>query len=568
MAIIAREAIAEADLQTKKMLGHFKDGRFKLSVYGTQYFVGQYHKSIMALQHIAYNLENMSNHVAARTAIIVRDRLRVITMEANAENDQSFIKMLKATKAYAYEVDTGLSGEANIKTPKAVDSGNKQMENSRRSDRDTSKPKTQTHLQSGSTTPKSSDRPVPPLPPPTSSQHQPTDTDSAREQSLLEELFPEVSPAPPAKLAEKRPQYPKLDLPRPDLSIRPEYVESPKSLKEQVVESLKKTGEEITVLQLSNCSTGLTEADFRRIIPKGKHIDTWNREAEFYKVIPGRNPLNLERLPFYYLLFKSPESALAYQKNASRLHKLAALHQSSDMLSAIPLPKGFLEDGEDISAATASYLLKPPNHPLTLHTIMQPYHPALRTLFEEGNYRPITPDIDERGNRIYKVLMYIEGYEPSKSDLFKILTRDAYTRGFTLALSTESSSSIHRLRDIMNLKTQIKPVSSTNPRAHNQWETRSLESKQRDANRMTIDFEDPSIAYYMRTGNDEGDNVKEVNQIVMDKVYNRWLIEFDDEDSARRFAVAWHRRVLPYLTADRTWRDYEVVRMCNCEFLW
>jgi hypothetical protein len=55
----------------------------------------------------------------------------------------------------------------------------------------------------------------------------------------------------------------------------------------------------------------------------------------------------------------------------------------------------------------------------------------------------------------------------------------------------------------------------------------------------------------------------------MNRVYNRWIIDFDDEDQARRFAVIWHRRVLPNVTkGDKTWKDYEEVRMCNCEVLW
>src|SRR6185312_5605542 len=107
----------------------------------------------------------------------------------------------------------------------------------------------------------------------------------------------------------------KLDLPASKQFIRREPVDRRKSLKEQVTESFLNSGEKITVLQLEHCSTELTEIDFRRLIPKGKHIESWNRDGEFYKIIPGRDPLSLERLPFYYLLFKTPESAYAYQNN-------------------------------------------------------------------------------------------------------------------------------------------------------------------------------------------------------------------------------------------------------------
>ncbi|KAF2828763.1 hypothetical protein CC86DRAFT_368904 [Ophiobolus disseminans] len=393
-------------------------------------------------------------------------------------------------------------------------------------------------------------------------------SDEISEQSLLEELFPEANTPPPSRYVEKRDQYSKLDLPEADSLVRRNIVERPKTFKEQVVESFQNRGEKITVLQLEHCSTELTEIDFRRLIPKGKHIEAWNRDGEFYKIIPGRDPLSLERLPFYYVFFKTPESAYAYQNNVTRLHKLAALHQPSSIFSAVPVPRGFLEDGEDVNAITKSYLLKPTEHPTGLRMIMQPYHPALRSLIDRGGYKPIVPDVDDKGNRVYKVLLHIEGYEPSHSDLVKLLRRDAYLKGMSLNLRNESSSSVHRLRDIINLKTRTLPISTTNPRAYGEFETSNQTIRERAQPRL--EFDDPHIQFMMQGDKDsDEDNAKEINQMVMNRVYNRWMIEFDDEAEARRFAVQWHRRVLPDLMrGDRTWKDYEEVRMCNCEFLW
>lgn len=389
------------------------------------------------------------------------------------------------------------------------------------------------------------------------------------DQTLLDELFPEAHPpAVPSHPSEKEDKYPKLDLPEPDSLVRRAFVDRPKTLKEQVVGSFMNSGEKITLLQLEHCSTALAEIDFRRLIPKGQHIEDWNRGGEFYKLIPGRDPLSLERLPFYYLLFKTPESAHAYQNNVTRLHKLAALHQPSNIFSAVPPPCGFLEDGEDVNAITKSYLLKPTEHPVNLRMVMQPYHPALRSLIERGGYHPIVPEVDEKDNRVYKVLLHIEGYEPSKQDLVKILRRDAYIRGTFLNLRNESTASVHRLREVINLRTRTLPISTTNPRAFGHFESASTTPTER-AN-VKVEFEDPNIRAFMQGDNNaDEDNAKEVNQMVMNCVYNRWLLEFDDEDEARRFAVLWHRRVLPDpYKGDKTWKDYEEVRMCNCEFLW
>jgi hypothetical protein len=388
----------------------------------------------------------------------------------------------------------------------------------------------------------------------------PTQSDEVGDHSLFEELFPEATVSPPVRPAENREHYPKLNLPEPSNLIRPKATNQPRNPRDQVIESFVKRGEDITALQLEHCSTELTEFDFRRLITKGKHIEAWNSDGAFYKVIPGRDPISLERLPFYYLLFRSPEAAHAYQKNASRLHKLAALHQPSNIFSAIPPPRGFLEDGEDIEAITSSYVLKPTEHSFSLRTVMQPYHPALRALFKQGGYTPIVPNTDSKRNRVHKVLMHIEGYEPSPSDLFKILRQDAWQKSMLLTLRNESSSSIHRLRDVINLKTHLLPLATTNPRAYDHTERSGNPGNQR------LEFDDPNIAHFMKS---DAENPQEINQIVMNRVYNRWILEFDDEDEARRFAIAWHRRPLPNLgSSERTWKDYEEARMCNCELLW
>jgi hypothetical protein len=382
--------------------------------------------------------------------------------------------------------------------------------------------------------------------------------DELSEQSLLEELFPEATSSSPPPHPEKRDQYPKLELPDSTPIIRRELVDGPRTPKEKVVDSFRSKGEQITILQLTNCSTELTEADFRRLIPKGKHIEAWRRDGDFYKIIPGRDPLSLERMPFYYILFKDAESALAYQKNVSRLHKLSALHQPANIFSAIPPPKGFLEDGEDITALVQSYNLLPIHHSLSLNILMQPYNPALRALIERGGYQPIAPSTASDGMRVWKVLLQIEGYEPTPSDLFKILSRDAYKNGMSLPLRNESHASIHRLRDIINLKTSVKPISSASPRAYGTFS---------HPNPDETTYEDPVIQS-MLAGAEE-DNANALNQLVMNRVYNRWVLDFETEDEARRWCLRWHRRVLPELAHGKGgWREGEEVRVCNTEVLW
>lgn len=384
---------------------------------------------------------------------------------------------------------------------------------------------------------------------------------AAADQSLLDELFPEVSSQVQPEPLEKRPPPPKLDLPATGKDPRIHLTQSDsRSDREKAIDAFRARGEQTTVLQLSNCSTALTESDFRRLIPRGLHIESWSRDGEFYKIIPGRDPLSLARLPIYYLLFHSPASALAYQKNASRLSKLSALHATSGIHSAIMPPTGYLENGEDIHAVTSSFVLHPQGHQLDLRTVMQPYNRALRALIDAGGYAPIVANVDQNGKKIHRVLLHIDGYEPSHWDLWQIISRHAHARGILWPFRNEHAGALRRLRDCVNLrtnsKTKFQAVSMSNPRA---------------ANTDRIDYDDPQISFFLGLSAEEDDerSSQEVNQVVMNRVYNRWIVEFDDEDAARRFAGLWHRVLLPDAKDKKgAWKDAEAERWVEAEYLW
>ncbi|PVI04877.1 hypothetical protein DM02DRAFT_517822 [Periconia macrospinosa] len=400
------------------------------------------------------------------------------------------------------------------------------------------------------------------------------------EQSLLRELFPEAYTWAQPYHSPRNP-YPKLNLPNETPLIRRTELDASKTDRERFVESFQNRTEQLTALQLVHSSMELTESDFRRIIPKGKHIESWASEGEFVKVIPGRDPISLERLPFYYIVFRNPEAALAYQNNASRLHKLCQLHQPSSIFSAIPPPRGFLEDGEDLGLVTSSYLLKPAGVPLNLNMIMKPYNPALRNLIEQGGYTPIVQPLTRAATNtkptVFKVLFKIEGHEPLPSDIYKILRTDAYSRGLTWPFHNQEKG-IQRLRDVVDLKAKIQAVSADNPRAWNPTTTTTPDSG--------LDYLSGSLdADYHINANHNNHNhnaagggasnvehqhqhqQQQLNQILMNRVYNRWLIEFDDEQAARRFARIWNMRPFPIDTSPAHWMG-EGLKMCETEFLW
>ncbi|KAJ4349860.1 uncharacterized protein N0V89_008479 [Didymosphaeria variabile] len=413
-------------------------------------------------------------------------------------------------------------------------------------------------------------RPTPPADTPivqTSSSLPPTqaplEAGERSEQSLLDELFPEASNYIQPHYSERNP-YPKLNLPRSAPIVRRYAPKEKLSNREKYIQAFQRSAENMTTLQLLHCSTELTEADFRNLVPKGRHIEGWARDDDFRQVIPGRDPLSLERLPFYYLIFKNPEAALRYQSNAVRLHKLSKLHGPDSSLSAIPPPPGLLENGEDINAALSSYLLTPTSQNLQLNMVMQPYNPALARLIEEGGYAPIVRSTNPAGTQVHKVLFYIEGYEPSPYDLYQIFMQDASSRGFVWPFLHEHLS-IHRLRDIVDLKTRFLPVSANNPRASSKAKRKLIEMKDYDPYASFLSTKEGS-----ESDDAEGQDAKIINQIIMNRVYNRWIVEFSEEAGARRFARLWHRKVLPMQDSvlHRTWRDVEEVRMCNAEYLW
>ena len=390
----------------------------------------------------------------------------------------------------------------------------------------------------------------------------------AKTKSLIDELFPEARILPSLDNVD-RPSPPKLDLPAPDRAVPIIIVRSDtRTDREKAIDAFRAHGEQTTVLQLSNCSTALTEADFRRVSPRGLHIETWSRDGEFYKIIPGRDPLSLARLPFYYLLFRTPESALAYQKNASRLSLFTALHKPSDVHSAVSPLKGFLEEGQDISAITSSFVLHPQGHKLDLRTIMQPYQPALRALIEAGGYSPIVPNVDDKGKTIHRVLLHINGYEPSHWDLWQILARHAHARGLMWPFRNDSAG-LRKLRDCINLKTssRLQAASQMNP-----WAANSSTPQ------LDLNYEDAQISSFL--GLEKGENGEQQQQedgeamlryqLVMNRVYNRWIVEMEDEVAARRFAQLWHRVVLPFAkhARDGAWKEVEEERWVEAEYLW
>ena len=95
-----------------------------------------------------------------------------------------------------------------------------------------------------------------------------------RKASLLEELFPEDVKKSQKKDIDAEDDLPRLPLPDlpsdDDLSKRSA---AKTQLTKQTQQSLRH--EDLTILVLSRISMSLVESDFRRVAPKGAHINQW-----------------------------------------------------------------------------------------------------------------------------------------------------------------------------------------------------------------------------------------------------------------------------------------------------
>ena len=108
-----------------------------------------------------------------------------------------------------------------------------------------------------------------------------------RNSGLLEELFPEEAWKIQLARAAKR------ETPRLDVATLGNYVPSQPTFRTQSVfpaaekirTAMASQGEQSAVLVLRNASKNLVVEDFQRLIPRGKHIDSWT--AELGNIVRG-----------------------------------------------------------------------------------------------------------------------------------------------------------------------------------------------------------------------------------------------------------------------------------------
>lgn len=211
---------------------------------------------------------------------------------------------------------------------------------------------------------------------------------------LIEQLFPERYAAA-SKPSEPAREVPKISpiAPTPPLAQsyvpqeRDQYIPRSEQLRRHMAEQPPDT----SVLVLCNANKNLTEDDFRRVIPQGRHLEGWTLEqGDILRVIPGRDLETLLPTGDYYLLFSSPLSAFTYQGHVSRIHRVVTANTPSTLLSSpIPPPTGYILDGMDVQDAMNSFTLTSPDQRMQLRQLKPPLAPAVHLLVQQGGLEPL-----------------------------------------------------------------------------------------------------------------------------------------------------------------------------------
>lgn len=239
---------------------------------------------------------------------------------------------------------------------------------------------------------------------------------------------------------------------------------------------------------------------------KRKKWLTWGREPPFYVVIPGRDPETLTPLGFYYLVFASYASATAYHNEVSRLHWIAQKYTPRSLQSPIPIPPGYIVDGEDIHAALQSYTLLPPSQKLVLQFIIPPLSRSIQATLDQGGYARL---VNRTAESTAAVSFRVDGLEVPLSTLQKIIERDGQHRTVPWRLIPQGA---------------ISPLDD-DP-LHLNLEKEAKTEEEAETLKDRVEAQERNEAY-MRRGD------------------TRCIMLFEDMDEAARFVRVWQKRPFP-----------------------
>lgn len=379
------------------------------------------------------------------------------------------------------------------------------------------------------------------------------EVNEAAKPSLMEQLFPEETkryeeekrqreiPRLPLESPPERKPQPADRINRP---VRDELSPKAKAWRRHMELQSQGDGEQTAVLVMRNASKHLTEDDFRRLIPQGRHMEGWTLEqGDIVKVIPGRNLATLEQQNYYYLIFSSPLNASIYQNHASRISRLVAEQTPNSLHSAIPPPPGYMLDGMDAHAAMQAYTLTPPTQKLSLRQLRPPLSPLMASIVRNSGYAPLI----KRPDRMpFEVRLTLEGPQIAMARIRYII----YESGRERALSWSGGEE-------MNVKiSKWEPFHDVSaPQARSGQVGTSIRGWEED------DEQERASRHAARAGNGEEGLQRRRTEAPV------YVLGFHTEHAARSFVAHWHRRPLESGKGGED-EEGDLPPVVNAELLW
>ena len=167
------------------------------------------------------------------------------------------------------------------------------------------------------------------------------------------------------------------------------------------------------------------------------------------------------------------------------LHRVARTHTPTSIESPLPLQSGVLIQGEDAYALIQDYALCPPSQRIQLRLLTPPYTTTMRNIVQEGGYRQL---IEGRADEGSSVLLRVDGPQVATSFVRNAVAADGRRRGMTWNFTIEKVTS-----DEENLGIDVSEKSSKS-----------------------------RLEYFG---------------------VSQWVLNFVNENEARRFVRSWHRKV-------------------------
>lgn len=368
--------------------------------------------------------------------------------------------------------------------------------------------------------------------------------------SLYEQLFGASSVEAEHDKVDRQ-EVPRIPLESPDVHQSPDPLQYDEPMTNDSYRrgTEKETAEgppQVSVLVLRSASKHLTEADFKRLIPQGSHLEGWTLEqGDILKVIPGRDPVTLEQSNYYYLLFSSRLSAFTYQGHALGVHRLVASHTPSSILSPMMPPPGIMAKNIDVHAAIQSFSLVAPNQPIDLRQLKPPLTLGMEAIVRHRGH----PFLASRRNQMpYEARLTLEGPQVHEEAIRHFFIMDGMQRGLSWSGNERRSPTVTLWRPPkMGLRNGLlSPMKKASEPEAMRWAARQRAAEEQealwDAQANETDISREFATQFDFDDGPDGKKTEETEHGWSMKPLDTFVIGFATESAMQSFVHYWHRR--------------------------